>query len=66
MDFDKYRQVKEVFEDYEVNKLLRSGWVLLSAGFHTLDDGSNQKTYMLGSTEELVDRPSLLKSLLKE
>ena len=57
------KTVVEVYEESEVNRLLRGGWVLLSVGFHAVD-GEMHKTYILGNTDTKDPYSSNLNSRL--
>lgn len=49
-DISTIKTVIELYDENQVNSHLKSGWILLSVGFNTVD-GENEKTYILGSTE---------------
>lgn len=51
-DFTKFKQVKELHEATQANKLLKDGWVLLYAGVITGAFGDCSKLYILGTTVE--------------
>ena len=44
------KTVDELYDKNDVNRYLKSGWVLLSVGFNTEDEETG-KVYILGNTE---------------
>lgn len=63
------KHVEERYDVDEVNKLLQSGWILLSVGFETIDNESC-KVYILGNTKEVksndYDQDDVLAKIIHE
>ena len=62
------KTVEELYDPDQVNRYLKDGWVLLSAGFETMDDGPC-KVYILGNTNFIdphaIDRDNPLAEVCK-
>lgn len=63
------KTVEELYDMNDVNRYLKSGWVLLSVGFNTEDEETG-KLYILGNTEivnpKSVDPESRISKLRNE